>query len=91
MAEDITGRGMLEPQPPAEPFPVDCDIQFTHSFSIHVGGLPSTPNVICSLCIIRRTDRKPIADGYYTLHRDGTTESLKLKCIDGGFHALGYN
>ena len=94
MSEDIVGRGRLEatqPPPPGESFEVDCDIRFSSTVPGDSRGFPPSVDTRCDRCVVRRVDSQPIPDGYYTLHidHDGTSESLQLKRMYGGWYPLG--
>jgi hypothetical protein len=92
MAEDISGRGRLEPtQPPGVSFEVDCDIRFSSTIEGDSRGFPPKVHIHCDRCVVRRADSQPIPDGYYILHidHDGTSETLQLKCMSGGWFPLG--
>jgi hypothetical protein len=92
MSEDIVGRGRLEPtQPPGTSFEVDCDIRFSSTVQGDSRGFPPTVDTRCARCVVRRMDSQPIPDGLYTLHinHDGTSESLQLKRMNGGWYPLG--
>ena len=93
MSEDIVGRGRLEPtQPPGESFEVDCDIRFSSTVQGDSRGFPPLRvDTRCDRCVVRRVDSQPIFDGYYILHidHDGTSESLQLKRMIGGWYPLG--
>jgi hypothetical protein len=93
MNEEIKGRGTLEATgTPGKSFPVDCDIMFARAFVTHPNGLAPRTDIICSLCVVRRADRQPIPDGYYTLRIDceGTSEVLDLKYTGGVFKPVEF-
>src|ERR1700735_3830637 len=88
---DIIGLGNIEPtQPAGDSFRVECDIRFTVTFPTQASGLPTTARVHCHRCIVRRADSKPTPDGDYTLHidRGGTTDMIKLRCLNGGWQSV---